>query len=49
MASGLVQVTIGSETPVMRVGDAALAGRVAVSAWRNLTSEPATIFWVLGD
>ncbi|HEX2042818.1 MAG TPA: helix-turn-helix domain-containing protein [Acidimicrobiales bacterium] len=49
VASGLVQVTIGSDAPVMRSGDAALATRVAVSAWRNLTSEPAMVFWVLRD
>ena len=49
VASGLVQVTIGSDTPVMRAGDAALATRVAVSGWRNLTSELATLFWVLRD
>ncbi len=49
VASGLVQVTIGSDTPVMRAGDAVLATRVAVSAWRNLTSHPAMLFWVLRD
>ncbi len=49
VASGLVQVTIGSDTPVMRAGDAALATRVAVSAWRNLLNEPAQLFWVLRD
>jgi transcriptional regulator with XRE-family HTH domain len=49
VASGLVQVTIGSDTPVMRAGDSVLATRVAVSAWRNLTSEPAWLFWVLRD
>ncbi len=49
VASGLVQVTIGSDTPVMRAGDAALATRVAVSAWRNLSNEPASLFWVLRD
>lgn len=49
VASGLVQVTIGSDTPVMRAGDALLAARLAVSAWRNLTSEPAMLFWVLGE
>jgi transcriptional regulator with XRE-family HTH domain len=49
VASGLVQVTIGSDTPVMRAGDAALATRVAVSAWRNLVSDPALLFWVLRD
>lgn len=49
VGSGLVQVTIGSDMPVMRAGDAALATRVAVSAWRNLTNEPALVFWVLRD
>ena len=49
VASGLVQVTVGSDTPVMRAGDAVLVTRVAVSAWRNLTSEPAWVFWVLRD
>ena len=49
VASGLVQVTIGSDTPVMRAGDAALATRVTVSAWRNLTSDVASLFWVLRD
>ena len=49
VGSGLVQVTIGPDMPVMRAGDAALATRVAVSTWRNLTGEPATVFWVLRD
>jgi transcriptional regulator with XRE-family HTH domain len=49
VASGLVQVTIGSDKPVMRAGDAALATRDAVTEWRNLTSEPAVLFWVLRD
>ena len=49
VASGLVQVTIGSDTPVMRAGDAALATSVGVSGWRNLTNGPALLFWVLRD
>lgn len=49
VASGLVQVTVGSDMPVMRAGDAALATRVAVTGWRNLTNEPAMVFWVLRD
>ena len=49
VASGLVQLTIGSDTPVMRVGDAALATSVAVSGWRNLMNAPALLFWVLRD
>ena len=49
VASGLVQLTIGSDTPVMRAGDAALATTVAVSGWRNLMNGPALLFWVLRD
>jgi transcriptional regulator with XRE-family HTH domain len=49
VASGLVQVTIGPDTPVMRAGDAVLATTVAVSGWRNLTNAPALLFWVLRD
>jgi transcriptional regulator with XRE-family HTH domain len=49
VASGLVQLTIGSYTPVMRAGDAALATRVPVSSWRNLVHKPALLFWVLRD
>ncbi len=49
VASGLVQVTIGDDTPVMRAGDVALATRVPISRWRNLVGEPALIFWVLRD
>lgn len=49
VATGLVQVTIGSDTPVMRAGDGALATRAPVSAWRNLTTDPALVFWVLRD
>jgi transcriptional regulator with XRE-family HTH domain len=49
VASGLVQVTIGEATPVMRAGDVALATRDAVSGWRNLVNEPALLFWILRD
>lgn len=49
VASGLVQLTIGSDTPVLRAGDATLATSVAVSGWRNLMNSPALLFWVLRD
>ena len=49
VASGLVQLTIGSDTPVMRAGDAALATTVAVSGWRNLLNGAALLIWVLRD
>ena len=49
VASGLVQLTVGSDTPVMRAGDALLATTVVVSGWRNLMNGPALLFWVLRD
>lgn len=49
VASGLVQLTIGDDTPVLRAGDVALATTVAVTAWRNLMNGPALLFWVLRD
>jgi quercetin dioxygenase-like cupin family protein len=49
VASGLVQLTIGDDTPVMRAGDAVLATTVTVSGWRNLMNGPALLFWVLRD
>ena len=36
VAVGLVQIDLGSETPVVRAGDATLATKVAVRGWRNL-------------
>jgi len=49
VASGLVQVDLGRDMPVMRAGDAVLASRVAVAGWRNLLGESARLFWVLRD
>jgi len=49
VASGLVQLTMGDDTPVLRAGDVALATTVAVSGWRNLMNGPALLFWVLRD
>jgi quercetin dioxygenase-like cupin family protein len=49
VSSGLVQVHVGSETPVVRAGDAILATDAAVTGWRNLTTEPAQLFWIVRD
>ncbi len=49
VSSGLVQVQVGGETPVMRAGDAILATDVAVTGWRNLRPEPARLFWIVRD
>ena len=49
VASGLVQVRVAEDTPVMRAGDALVATDVTVEGWRNLTMEPARLFWVVRD
>lgn len=49
VARGLVQLELGPDTPVLRTGDAALATTVPVLSWRNLTSEPVVLFWILRD
>ena len=49
VASGLVQINLGTETPVMRAGDAALATTAAVYGWRNLAAGASRFFWVLRD
>jgi transcriptional regulator with XRE-family HTH domain len=49
VATGLVQLDLGTDMPVVRVGDAVLATRVAVAGWRNLLGESARLFWILRD
>jgi transcriptional regulator with XRE-family HTH domain len=49
VGTGLVQLNLGTDMPVMRAGDAVLATRVAISGWRNLLGEPARLFWILRD
>jgi transcriptional regulator with XRE-family HTH domain len=47
LGSGLIQLTVGSETPVMRAGDVVLAEKDAVRGWRNMIADPALLFWIL--
>ena len=49
VASGLIQIDLGAETPVVRAGDAVLATHAAVRAWRNLLPKPALLFWIPRD
>lgn len=49
VAAGLVQVRVADDTPVMRAGDAVVATDATIAGWRNLTMEPARLFWVLRD
>ena len=46
---GLVQVDVGGDRPVLRRGDALTVERSTIGSWRNLRSEPASVFWVLRD
>ncbi|HRE02254.1 MAG TPA: cupin domain-containing protein, partial [Ilumatobacteraceae bacterium] len=47
--AGLVQVSVGDDTPVLRVGDVVLAERAPVVGWRNLRPEPARLLWICRD
>jgi transcriptional regulator with XRE-family HTH domain len=49
VATGLVQVLLASGGPVLRQGEALIAGRSGVSGWRNLSDREAIVFWVLHD
>lgn len=49
VAAGLVQVDVGSATPVLRSGDALLVTKTTVVGWRNLLAEPGQLFWILRD
>lgn len=49
VAHGLVQVVLPTGRPVLREGEALLAERSGIVSCRNLTDEPALVFWVLRD
>lgn len=49
VAAGLVLIDLGDSTPVMRAGDGLMVRRVAIRGWENLGTEPAQLFWVVGD
>jgi transcriptional regulator with XRE-family HTH domain len=49
VATGLAQIQLGEEAPVLRAGDAVLATRVPIRGWRSLAAFPTRLFWVLRD
>ncbi len=49
VASGLVQVLLGTGRPVLRTGEALLVEDTPVAGWRNLGVGEAALFWVLRD
>ena len=49
VATGLAQIDLGDEAPVVRAGDAVLATRVPILGWRNVLAQPTRLFLVLRD
>ena len=49
VAGGLVQVLLGTGSPVLRAGETLLAEDAPMTGWRNLGAGDATLFWILRD
>jgi len=47
VASGLVHVQIGAQTPAVRFGEVLVADSERVDGWRNLGSTEAVLFWIV--
>lgn len=49
VGTGVVQILLNEETPVLRAGDALLVTTDAIHGWRNLLPETARLFWIVRD
>jgi transcriptional regulator with XRE-family HTH domain len=49
VASGLVQIELGHRRAALRSGEALIAERATITAWRNVGESDATLFFVLRD
>ena len=49
IGSGLLQLHLGQDSPVVRAGDAVLATSAHIDGWHNLLSDPARLFWITRD
>ena len=47
VASGLVHVQIGGQTPAVRFGEVIVADSDRVEGWRNLGTGDAVLFWIV--
>src|SRR5579875_2610611 len=47
VATGLVQVEIGGQTPAVRHGEVLVADSERVAGWRNIGHGEATLFWIV--
>jgi transcriptional regulator with XRE-family HTH domain len=49
VASGLVQVQVGGQTPAVRHGEVLVADSTLVAGWRNLGQAEAELFWIVSS
>lgn len=49
VGSGVVQLLLNEDTPVLRAGDALLVTVDAIHGWTNLLPEMARLFWIVRD
>ncbi len=49
VGSGVIQIQLNEQAPVLRSGDALLVTTDAINGWRNLLPEPAQLFWIVRD
>ena len=47
VAAGLIQVTVGDQTPTLRHGEVLIAASDRIDAWRNLGPAEAVAFWIV--
>ena len=47
VATGLVQVQVGGQTPALRHGEVLVAHSDRIEAWRNLGLTEALLFWIV--
>jgi quercetin dioxygenase-like cupin family protein len=47
VAAGLVQVSVGGQTPALRQGEVLVADSTQVEGWRNLGQGEAVLFWIV--
>ena len=47
VATGLVQLQVGGQTPAIRHGEVLVADSERVEAWRNLGQSEAILFWIV--
>ncbi|KAA3637647.1 MAG: XRE family transcriptional regulator [Armatimonadetes bacterium] len=49
VGTGVVQIVLNEETPVLRAGDALLVTTDAIHGWKNLLPETTRLFWIVRD